>query len=65
MPQFRESLPQLTGRPFLTEGGLGTTLLFHENVDLPYFAHFPLLLTGEGRARLTRFFEPYLELARR
>ncbi|AWN43473.1 homocysteine S-methyltransferase family protein [Methylobacterium durans] len=65
MPQFRESLPQLTGRPFLTEGGIGTTLLFHENVDLPHFAHFPLLLNEEGRATLARFFEPYLELAKR
>jgi homocysteine S-methyltransferase len=65
MPQFRDSLPQLTGRPLLTEGGIGTTLLFHENIELPYFAQFPLLLTGEGRATLTRFFEPYLELAKR
>ncbi|GEP07171.1 hypothetical protein MOX02_52090 [Methylobacterium oxalidis] len=64
MPQFRESLPQLTGRPFLTEGGIGTTLLFHENVDLPHFAHFPLVLNEEGRATLARFFEPYLELIR-
>jgi S-methylmethionine-dependent homocysteine/selenocysteine methylase len=65
MPRFRESLPQLTGRPFLTEGGIGTTLLFHENVDLPHFAHFPLLLNEKGRATLARFFEPYLELAKR
>ncbi|WP_373875910.1 homocysteine S-methyltransferase family protein [Methylobacterium soli] len=49
----------------MTEGGLGTTLLSHENIDLPDFAHFPLLLTEEGRATLARFFEPYLELAER
>jgi S-methylmethionine-dependent homocysteine/selenocysteine methylase len=65
MPQHRDSLPQLAGDPFLTEGGIGTTLLFHEKIDLPCFAHFPLLLTEEGRATLTRFFEPYLDLARR
>jgi S-methylmethionine-dependent homocysteine/selenocysteine methylase len=64
MSQYRNLLPQLSGRPFLTEGGIGTTLLFHEKIDLPCFAHFPLLLTEEGRATLARFFEPYLELAK-
>ena len=38
------SLPQLTtGRLFLTDGGLETTLVFHQGLDLPDFAAFPLL----------------------
>jgi S-methylmethionine-dependent homocysteine/selenocysteine methylase len=49
----------------LTDGGLETTLLFHEGVDLPQFAAVPLLDSREGRDRLRRYFEPYLDIARR
>lgn len=56
-------LPRPHGRPFVTDGGLETTLVFHEGLDLPFFAAFPLVLTGEGRALLERYFEPYLAAA--
>jgi S-methylmethionine-dependent homocysteine/selenocysteine methylase len=36
-------LPQLGERPFLTDSGLETDLVFHHDVDLPAFAAFPLL----------------------
>src|SRR4051794_25225745 len=65
MPLFRGALPQLSGRPFLTDGGLETSLMFLDKVELPCFAAFPLLRTEEGRARLHRFFEPYIALAKR
>ena len=39
----RERLPQLDGDLFLTDGGIETTLIFHQWVDLPEFAAFPLL----------------------
>lgn len=64
MALYRQRLPQLDGRPFLADGGLETTLVFLENVDLPCFAAFPLLLDQEGRQRLSDYFVPYLELAR-
>jgi homocysteine S-methyltransferase len=60
MTRFRHVLPQLSGRPFITDGGLETTLVFLEGIDLPCFAAFPLVLTEEGRAQLTRYFVPYL-----
>ncbi len=41
-------LPQLQGGLFLTDGGLETTLIFHEGQDLPYFAAFHLLKEAEG-----------------
>ena len=63
MPRYRDALPQTADRPFLTEGGLETTLIFHEGLDLPCFAAFPLVLTEEGRAILARYFRPYLDLA--
>ncbi|WP_407527787.1 homocysteine S-methyltransferase family protein [Methylobacterium oryzisoli] len=52
-------------RPFLADGGLETTLVFLEGIDLPCFAAFPLLASEDGRARLARYFAPYADLARR
>ena len=51
------------GTVALTDGGLETTLLFHEGFDLPCFAAFPLLDDDAGRAALRRYFEPFLDLA--
>jgi homocysteine S-methyltransferase len=59
------ALPQLTARPFVTDGGLETTLVFDEGIDLPDFAAFPLLNSVDGRAALRRYYAPYLELAQR
>ena len=36
-------LPSMAGRRFLTDGGLETTLVFHQGLDLADFAAFPLL----------------------
>jgi S-methylmethionine-dependent homocysteine/selenocysteine methylase len=47
----------------LTDGGIETSLIFHEGFDLPCFASFPLLLTAAGRTGLRRYFEPFLDLA--
>src|SRR5829696_3186651 len=63
MALHRHSLPQLDGTPFLTDGGLETSLVFLDGVELPAFAAFPLLADEEGRRRLRRYFEPYLRLA--
>ena len=62
---YRSGLPQLDGSVLLTDGGLETTLVFIEGFDLPCFASFPLLERDDGRAALTRYFEPYLDVARR
>lgn len=63
MALYRDRLPQLTDRVFLTDGGLETTLVFIEGVELPCFAAFVLLDSEDGRARLKRYFQPYLEIA--
>ncbi|HVJ92223.1 MAG TPA: homocysteine S-methyltransferase family protein [Labilithrix sp.] len=49
---------------FLTDGGLETTLVFHEGIELPFFAAFVLLRTREGRERIRRYYERYLAIAR-
>ena len=48
----------------LTDGGIETSLLFHEGFELPCFAAFPLVDTAEGRAAMRRYYAPFLELAR-
>jgi homocysteine S-methyltransferase len=62
--KYRHHLPQLDGGLFLTDGGIETTLIFHEGLDLPLFAAFDLLTDDEGTEALRRYFEPYAELAR-
>ncbi len=63
--RYRDSLPQLKGTVLLSDGGMETTLLFIDGFELPCFASFPLLERDDGRAALTRYYEPYLETARR
>lgn len=63
MKTHRESLPQLGNRLFLTDGGLETTLIFQDGVELPYFAAFDLLKDDEGTAVLRRYFRRYVDLA--
>ncbi|MET0441686.1 MAG: homocysteine S-methyltransferase family protein [Casimicrobiaceae bacterium] len=64
MSKYRHGLPQLGPAVFLTDGGLETTLLFHDGVDLPYFAAFDLLKSDDGRATLRRYFERYSGIAK-
>ncbi len=63
MSTHSTSLPQLTERIFLTDGGLETTLIFHDGLDLPDFAAFVLLADEDGRTALRRYFESYLAIA--
>lgn len=65
MSLYRTGLPQLEGQPFLTDGGIETTLIFHDGFDLPDFAAFHLLKDERGATALTRYFERYADLARR
>ena len=64
MSRYRKRLPQLQNRPFMTDGGMETTLIFHEGVNLPCFASFDLLKDEAGWAILRRYFATYVEIAR-
>lgn len=57
------SLPQLQGGLFLSDGGLETTLVYLDGMDLPHFAAFVLLRDEPGRERLRAYYRPYLQLA--
>ena len=63
MPQYRSRLPQQDGGLFLSDGGMGTTLLFHEGLELPHFCAFHLLDDQDGRETLMRYFRHYTAAA--
>lgn len=57
------ALPQLEGGLFLSDGGLETSLIYLDGIELPQFAAFVLLADAAGRSRLQRYYEAYLQLA--
>ena len=63
MSQYRAKLPQLNGDVFLTDSGLETTLIFHDGIDIPYFAAFHLLKDEQGRQALRRYFTRHVTIA--
>ncbi|MER3435871.1 MAG: homocysteine S-methyltransferase [Leptolyngbya sp. ERB_1_1] len=65
MTQYRNALPQLGSGLFLTDGGIETTLIFHEGLELPDFAAFDLLKRPEKEAALRKYFRTYAAVARR
>ena len=50
-------------RLYLTDGGLETTLIFHQGVTLNLFAAFELLNSEVGEQALRNYYTPYLEIA--
>jgi S-methylmethionine-dependent homocysteine/selenocysteine methylase len=62
--QYRSSLPQLQGGLFLTDGGIETTLIFHDGLALPDFAAFALFGSLEGEEALRRYFNSYAVIAK-
>jgi homocysteine S-methyltransferase len=59
----RGQLPQLAGGTFITDGGMETTLIFDDGIDLPDFASFVLLDDANGIAVLRAYYTSYLEIA--
>jgi S-methylmethionine-dependent homocysteine/selenocysteine methylase len=62
-PRYRDALPQLEDAVFLTDGGIETTLIFHEGHDLPHFAAYDLLAREGGEDALRDYYEPYVSIA--
>jgi S-methylmethionine-dependent homocysteine/selenocysteine methylase len=65
MSKYRNRLPQLSGNPFITDGGIETTLIFLDGFDLPGFAAFVLLDSEAGTEALENYFRRYADLARK
>jgi len=65
MMKYNDTFPQLGDTLYLTDGGIETTLIFHEGLELPDFAAFHLLKTPEGEAALHKYFHTYAEIAKK
>jgi homocysteine S-methyltransferase len=63
--KYRARLPQRSQQIFLTDGGMETTLIYHDGLDLPCFAAFTLLRTPEGVAHTRAYYTRYAAMARR
>jgi S-methylmethionine-dependent homocysteine/selenocysteine methylase len=48
----------------ITDGGLETTLIYHYGAELPDFAAFVLLDDEDGIELLSRYYAPYIDVAR-
>jgi len=64
MAKYRTDLPQTSGRVFLSDGGLETTLIFHDGFELPRFEAFTLLDSDKGLAALRAYYRRYALMAR-
>ena len=65
MSTSNSTLPQMNGSLFLTDGGIETTLIFHDGFDLPYFAAFDLFKDEKGTRALRRYFARHASVARK
>lgn len=65
MSLYRRRLPQLQPHAgmFLSEGGLETTLIYDEGLDLPHFASFDLLKDAAGTEVLRRYYRRFAAMA--
>lgn len=65
MAKYRHNLPQLSSDLFLSDGGIETTLIFREGLELPDFAAFDLIMKHEaGYQALENYFRTYAALAK-
>lgn len=65
MVKYRQNLPQLSDASFLTDGGLETTLIFENGIDLPEFAAFDILKNDNGFDTLYEYYRRYAKIARK
>jgi S-methylmethionine-dependent homocysteine/selenocysteine methylase len=64
MPKYRANSPLMSGKLFLTDGGIETTLVFNEGFDLPHFAAFDLLKSVKGVQALRAYYARHASIAR-
>lgn len=63
MSSFHDHSSQHDKPLLLTDSGLETSLIFHEGIDLPHFASYPLLGNAEGRKQLKAYYRRHMAIA--
>lgn len=61
--KYRHALPQMMGTKMITDGGLETTLVFQEGIELPFFAAFKALESAEGIKAMDAYMTRFAKLA--
>jgi S-methylmethionine-dependent homocysteine/selenocysteine methylase len=59
-----ELVGRISGDLVVTDGGMETTLIFREGLELPQFAAFVLLDDEHGNEKLLEYYRSYAEVAR-
>jgi len=65
MTKYRTNLPQLSGGLFLTDGGMETTFIFHDGIDLNHFAAIDLLNDVSGYDKVLKYYKTYIDIAKK
>ena len=60
---YKSELPQCNDKEFLTDAGLETVLLFHDGLDLPFFAAFTAMDNDAGCAAIDGYMRKFCALA--
>ena len=63
MAKYRQALPQLADKMFLSDGGIETTFIFHDRIELPANSAVHMMRSAEGRAHLRRYFRRHAAIA--
>jgi S-methylmethionine-dependent homocysteine/selenocysteine methylase len=63
MAKYRHNLPNGKDRLFMLDGGMETTFVFHDGIDLPCFAAYTLLASSAGRSRIRDYYRKYAAMA--
>ncbi len=64
MAKYRNNLPQMGGKLFLTDSGMETSLIYHQGIELPHFASFDLMKDAQGRAVVDAYYAKHAALAK-
>jgi len=61
--KYRNALPQLNGTQMITDGGLETTLIFKDGIELPLFAAFKALENDAGLNAVNAYMSRFVDIA--
>ncbi len=64
MTKYRQQLPQLADKLFVTDGGLETVLVFQKQIEIAEFASIDLLRRPEGLSIIDDYMVPYIDIAK-
>jgi len=61
--RYRNALPQLTGKPMLTDGGTETYLIYKQGLEIPHFSAFHRLADDEGYRVIEDYYRNHAAVA--